>query len=341
MSSPIETLLDRAESGDERAFQELVEPHRDELHFHCYRMLGSVQDAEDVLQETLIAAWHGISRFERRASPRTWLYRIATNRCLNALRDSRRRPPAPPQAPFKLPSPTRDADPGWLDPYPGERLGSLADQRLGPAARYETRETVEIAFIAALQLLTSRQRAALILHDALGFRAREVAEMLDATEDSVRGILKRARTTLDAELAQSDREPPPRPDSPAERKLVDSFVDAFLADDVERIVALLTDRAWLTMPPATVEYQGIPAVGSFLAAIAHWRTGQPVRVLPAQRANGQPAFAAYRVDPVSGEAATTGLIVLGLSGDRVARITWFVGAKYTQAFGLPPTLPSE
>jgi RNA polymerase sigma-70 factor (TIGR02960 family) len=340
MSVVSEKLLERAARGDEQAFRALTDPHRRELEFHCYRMLGSVQDAEDILQDTLLAAWNGLAQFERRASLRTWLYRIATNRCLNALRDARRRPPPEPSAPFETPPPTRRADPGWLEPYPDDRLGGLVSLEPGPAARYETRATVELAFIAALQQLTGRQRAALVLHDVLGFRAGEVAGMLDATEESVRGALKRARATLaGGEVVDVAGGSPPAPDSPEERALVQQFVDAFVSDDVEGMVALLTDSAWLTMPPATLEYQGRTAVGAFLSAIARWRAGQPGRVLPAQRANGQPAFASYRVNPADGVATASGLIVLQLAGAQISRLTWFIGPQYVQAFGLPPTLP--
>jgi RNA polymerase sigma-70 factor (TIGR02960 family) len=328
MTAVKEGLLLRAISGDERAFEELTEPHRRELEFHCYRMLGSVHDAEDVLQETLVAAWNGLSAFERRASLRTWLYRIATNRCLNALRDAGRRPAAPLQSPFPLPAPTRNADPGWLEPYPDDRLSWLPDLSPGPESRYETRETVEIAFIAALQRLTGRQRAALVLHDVLGFRAGEVAAMIESSEDGVKGALKRARAALDQELGEGLREPPPAPDSELERELVEQFVDAFVDNDIERLVSLLTDSAWLTMPPATAEYQGRAAIASFLRALASWRSGHGTVMRAAPRANGQPAVAVFRTDPADGITRGSGLIVFGLSGARISNITWFLGPQY-------------
>lgn len=334
MSVLSEDLVERAIAGDERAFQRLTEPHRRELEFHCYRMLGSLQDAEDVLQDTLVAAWAAIGKFERRASVRTWLYRIATNRCLNALRDAKRRPPAAPQAPFTPPPPTRVAEPGWLEPCPEDRLGWLEDLTPGPEARYEQREGIELAFVAALQRLTGRQRAALLLHDVLGFRAAEVATMLDSSEDGVKGALRRARAAFDDELAGSRREQHLAAESPQERALVQSFVDAFIEDDVERMVSLLTADAWLSMPPSPLEYQGA-AIGTFLSAISQWRAGQPPYALRAQRANGQPAFGAYRVDPGEGVAVSVGLIVLTLTGAGISRITWFVGQQYVQAFGLP------
>ena len=268
-----ERLLMRAAQGDEAAFRELTDPHRRELQVHCYRILGSMQDAEDVLQETLLRAWHGLERFEERASLRAWLYRIATNRCLNALRDAGRRPPRL-DLPFDAPEPTRVGEPTWLEPYPDLLLEGLIDASPGPDARSERRETIELAFIAALQHLPPRQRAALVLRDVLGFRASEVAAMLDSSVDSVKAALKRARATLDQRLPPTDREHAPLPDSPAERELVRRFADAFEADDIDTVVALLTEDAWLTMPPSTLEYQGRVLIGSFLRDLATWRRNQ-------------------------------------------------------------------
>ena len=199
------TVLERASAGDELAFRELTEPFRRELEFHCYRMLGSVQDAEDVLQETMLAAWRALADFERRSSLRTWLYRIATNRCLNVLRDGDRRPHSIPPLTFEIPVPTRMSDPGWLEPYPDDRLGWLADSQPGPAARYESREAIELAFISALQRLPGRQRAVLVLRDVLGFHAAETAAMLETSVEGVKSALKRARVTIEQELG--DRPP--------------------------------------------------------------------------------------------------------------------------------------
>src|SRR5499427_576344 len=191
--------LGNVRSGDESAFRELVEPYRRELHLHCYRILGSLQDAEDMVQETVLAAWRGLSGFEERASLRAWLYRIATNRCLNALRDRKRRPrEVPPMA--EPPQPTRMAEPMWLDPYPDVLLEGIGNAAPGPESRYETRESVGLAFTAALQHLPPRQRAALVLREVLGYRTSEVAEMLDTSEASVKGALQRARATLDERL---------------------------------------------------------------------------------------------------------------------------------------------
>ena len=190
------TVLERASAGDELAFRELTEPFRRELEFHCYRMLGSVQDAEDVLQETMLAAWRALANFERRSSLRTWLYRIATNRCLNVLRDGGRRPRSVPPLTFEIPAPTRMSDSRWLEPYPDDRLGWLADSQPGPAARYESSEAIELAFISALQRLPGRQRAVLVLRDVLGFHAAETAAMLETSVEGVKSALKRARASL-------------------------------------------------------------------------------------------------------------------------------------------------
>jgi RNA polymerase sigma-70 factor (TIGR02960 family) len=333
-----ERLLTRATQGDEEAFRELTEPHRRELQVHCYRLLGSTHDAEDVLQETLLAAWHGLKGFEERASLRAWLYRIATNRCLNALRDAGRRPPRL-DLPFET-EPTRTGEPAWLAPYPDSLLEGIADAAPGPDARYESRESVELAFIAALQHLPPRQRAALVFRDVLGFRAAEVADMLDSSVDSVKSALKRARVTLDETHSPTDRDRPPLPDSPGERDLVRRFADAFEADDIPGVVALLTEDAWLTMPPALIEFQGHVAIAAFLREVAVWRRGQRYR-LTATRANTQPAFGCYRTDPDAPIAHGTGLVVLTLEGDRIAAITQFLDPSILSRFGLPLTLGDE
>jgi RNA polymerase sigma-70 factor (TIGR02960 family) len=333
-----EPLLMRAAQGDEEAFRELVDPHRRELQVHCYRILGSMQDAEDALQETLLAAWRALERFEERASLRAWLYRIATNRCLNALRDAGRRPPPALDLPFDTPEPTRVGEPTWLQPYPDVLLEGIIDGSPGPDARYETRETLELAFIAALQHLPPRQRAALVLRDVLGFHAAEVADMLDSSVDSVKSALKRARETLEQRLPPTDRDRPPLPNSPPERELVRRFADAFQTDDINGIVALLTEDAWLTMPPSTLEYQGRLVIASFLRENTNWRRGQRYRLVPT-RANTQPAFGCYRTDPHAPIAHGTGLVVLTLEGERIAAITQFMDTSILSRFGLPRTLP--
>src|SRR4051794_25678241 len=233
---------------DESEFRELVDPYRRELHLHCYRILGSLQDAEDAVQETLLAAWRGLEGFEERASLRNWLYRIATNRCLNALRGRGRRPQEVPSM-VEPPEPTRMAEPMWLEPYPDVLLDAVADQGPGPDARYETTESVGLAFLAALQHLPPRQRAALVLRDVLGFDRSEVAAMLDSTEASVKGALQRARATLDQRLPPLGRERGSLPRSGRERELVGLFASAVERGDTDGVISLLTDDAWLTMPP--------------------------------------------------------------------------------------------
>ncbi len=335
-----EQLLMRAAQGDEEAFRELVDPHRRELQIHCYRILGSMQDAEDVLQETLLGAWRGLERFEERASLRAWLYRIATNRCLNALRDAGRRPPPALDLPFRTPEPTRVGEPTWLQPYPDVLLEGIIDASPGPDARYETRETLELAFIAALQDLPPRQRAALVLGDVLGFHAAEVADMLDGSVDSVKSALKRARATLAQRLPHTDRDRAPLSNSPGERELIRRFADAVQTDDINGIVALLTEDAWLTMPPTTLEYQGRSVIASFLRENTSWRRGQRYRLVPT-RANTQPAFATYRTDAHAPIAHATGLVVLTLEGERIAAITQFLDPSILSRFGLPRTLRGE
>lgn len=320
-------LLERARTGDADAFEALVGPYRGEVRVHCYRLLGSLADAEDAVQETLTAAWRGLAGFEGRASVRTWLYRIATNRCLNLRRTEARRPPTAPPAGPGAPEPTRHGEVTWLEPYPDTLLAGLPDAAAGPEARYETREAVSLAFVTALQLLPPRQRAALILRDVLGFPVRQVAGMLDATEQSVAAALKRARATLARERPTPDR-PPPAAGSPAERALLDRLVRAFEDGDVPAVVALMTDDVWIRMPPMPYEYQGRDRAARFLAAVP-FRDGRRYRLVPA-RANGQPAYGVYGRD---GGAA--GLFVFTLDGDRVSALTRFEPALLPR-FGLTP-----
>jgi RNA polymerase sigma-70 factor (TIGR02960 family) len=327
--------LARARAGDEEAFRQLTEPHRRELQVHCYRILGSLQDAEDLVQETLLAAWRGLEAFEGRASVRSWLYRIATNRCLNALR-ARSRRPREVRPMDQSPKPTRRTEPIWLEPYPDVLLETIPDRSPGPAARYEGRESIELAFIVALQRLPPRQRAALVLSDVLGFRTAEVAEMLDTGEASVKGALQRARAALGTRLPAADRDRAPRPGSARERQLVGRFADAVQSGDLDDIVALLTDDARLTMPPQPLEYQGHDAIAAFLRHRAELR-GAPLRVVPS-RANTQPAFGCYLPDAHAAIARPYGLIVLTLEGDAVAAITWFADTGVFRHFGLPRML---
>ena len=337
MSQP---TLARARAGDQQAFRELTDPHRRELQLHCYRILGSVQDAEDMLQETLLAAWRGLARFEGRASLRAWLYRIATNRCLNALRDAGRRPPLPPVAPFEPPEPTRYGEPTWLQPYPDVLLEGIVDTTPGPAARYQTREAIELAFVAGLQQLPPRQRAALVLRDVLGFHTAEVAAMLHSSQASVKGALQRARAILDERRPAAAHQRTPLPRSARERELTRRFADAFQADDVDSLIGLLTDDAWLTMPPAPHQYQGAAAIASFLGTSATWRSGRRFRLVPT-RANTQPAFGCYLNDARAPIARAAGLIVLTLDGQRISAITRFLDTGVLHRFGLPQTLPDN
>jgi RNA polymerase sigma-70 factor (TIGR02960 family) len=329
------TEIRRAAAGDDEAFRELTEPYRRELQVHCYRILGSTQDAEDMVQETLLAAWRSLESFEERSSLRAWLYRIATNRCLNALRARSRRPKEL-QPMTDPPPPTRTTEPVWLEPYPDVLLEGLPDETPGPATRYEARESVELAFIVALQGLPPRQRAALVLRDVLGFRTAEVAEMLDTGELSVKGALQRARAALEDRMPGAEREAAPRPGSPGERRLVGRFADAVESGDIDDIVALLTDDALLTMPPQPVEYRGPEPIGAFLRYRGELR-GTPLRVVPV-RANSQPAFGCYLPDPQADIARPYGIIVLTLAGNAVAGITWFRDTAVFPHFGLPRTL---
>ena len=323
-----QATLERARGGDEQAFRELTEPYRHEVQLHCYRLLGSLADAEDMLQETMLAAWRGLPAFAGRSSLRAWLYRIATNRCLNALRDARRRPAAP-VPPFEPPQPTRHGEVTWLQPYPDTLLEGVVDADPGPEARAQARESVELAFIAGLQELPPRQAAALILRDVLGFPTAEVAAMLDTTETAVKAALQRARARRLSGAA-------PAPLSAQERDLVRRFAEAFTADDIDGVVALLTDDAWLTMPPAPHEYQGGAAIGAFLRASAAWHGSGRFLLVPT-RANTQPAFGCYL--PVGSVYRPAGLLVLTLSGDRVAALTRFFCADLFARFGLPRAVP--
>jgi RNA polymerase sigma-70 factor (ECF subfamily) len=328
-------LIDRARSGDQAAFEELVGPYRREMQVHCYRFLGSVADAEDALQETLTAAWRGLEGFEGRASVRTWLYKIATRRCLNMLRSASRRPPAGLPLDVEPPEPTRLGEVVWLEPYPDVLLADLWDATAGPEARYEAREAVSLAFVTAMQLLPPRQRATLILRDVLDFSAREVGEMLDTTEQSVNSALKRARATLARELPVPDQ-PPPAPSSPVEQDLLNRLVRALEDGDVDAMVALMTDDAWVRMPPVPLEYQGRDLAGRFFSTIA-FRQGRRYRFVPT-RANGQPAFGVYLLDPLTQVAHAFGLFVITLAGDRVSAITRFDNTVLPR-FGLPRSLP--
>ncbi len=326
----MEDLIARARAGDDAAFREAVAPYRRELQRHCYRMLGSLQDAEDALQDTLLAAWQGLAGFEQRASLRTWLYRIATHRCLNALRASSRRPAKAWDVPGVLPpEPTRFGEVAWLEPCPDEMLEGVADPLPGPQARYEQTESISLAFITALQRLPPRQLASLILCEVIGFQASEVAAMLSTSVDAVNSALKRSR----ASLQRIGREPPPSRDSPAETQVAARFAQAYEAADLDALVALLTDDVFVSMPPMPLEYEGRDAATRFFAAI--FGAGRRFHLVPT-RANGQPAFGAYIAAP-GGVRLGAGLFVLTLAGERICALTRFE-ASTLPWFGLPPSI---
>ena len=331
-------LLDAARDGDEDAFRLLVEPHRGTLHTHCYRMLGSVHDAEDALQDALLRAWRGLRGLEGRSSLRTWLYRIATNACLDA---TARRPRRVLPIDYGPPADPRDEAGGpltgavWLEPYPDEQLG-LEDGYAAPEARYEQREAVELAFIAALQHLPALQRAVLVLREVLGFSAREVAETLDTTVASVNSALQRARKTVDERLPARSQQATLRTlGDDAIRELVEGFVDAFERGDVDAILALVAEDATFAMPPYADWYRGREALGD------SWLMpgGPPprLRYLPT-RANGQPALGTYQRDPGAEAYLPIALEVLTLDGPRISEITAFRTPEVFRLFGLPEEL---
>jgi RNA polymerase sigma-70 factor, ECF subfamily len=329
-----EPALVRARAGDEDAFRALTDPYRRELQLHVYRIVGSAQDAEDLLQEPLLAAWRGLEGFEERASIRAWLYRIATNRSLDALRARGRRPEDPRMT--QMPEPTRWSEPVWLEPYPDVLLEGIPDEAPGPEARYDTKESVALAFIVGLQRLPPQQRAVLVLRDVLGFRAAEVAGILDTTAAAVNSLLTRARAALDSRLPATGRERAPLPNSKLERELVGRFAETVENGDIDGMVALLTAEAWLTMPPLPHAYQGPDAIRAFLRG-AEERRGAPMRLVPT-RANTQPAFGCYLSGSATEAARAFSLLVLSLEGSRISAITWFADSSVFPHFGLPRML---
>jgi RNA polymerase sigma-70 factor, ECF subfamily len=331
-------LLDAARDGDEHAFRHLVELHRRELHAHCYRMLGSLHDAEDALQDALLRAWRGLPRFEGRSSVGSWLYRIATNACLDAIA---RRPKRVLPIDYGPPAAAgHDAggalgEPAWVEPYPDEQVG-VADGYASPDARYEQREAVELAFIAALQHLPARQRAALILRDVLGFSAREVGEALDSTPTSVNSALQRARKTMEERLPETSQQATLRAlGDEGVREIVERFTSAFERDDVEAIVSLLSDDAKFAMPPYPQWYRGREAIAD------SWLMpgGPPPRLrYLSTRANGQPALATYCLDRETGGFVPIALDVLTLRGELIAEVFAFRTPEVFPRFGLPAQL---
>jgi RNA polymerase sigma-70 factor (TIGR02960 family) len=327
--------LARAQRGDEDAFAQLTAPYRRELQLHCYRILGSLQDAEDLLQETLLAAWRGLEQFEGRSSLRAWLYTIATNRCLNAVRDSGRRPQlmAGTAAGAGGHPAESFAEIGWLEPYPDRLLDGIVDAAPGPDARYEAKETVALAFVSGLQHLAARQRAVLVLRDVLGFHADEVAEMLGASEAAVNSALQRARSAL-AGRVPVNRDRLTVPDSSAARELVGRFAEAFERDDIDGVVALLTHDALVSMPPQPEWHQGPEAIGEFLRA-RHRGRKDPWRFV-ATAANGQPAYAYYLADDDGWYR--DGLFVIGVRRDGIVSITRFHDGGLLSRFDVPERL---
>ena len=319
-------LISRARAGDNDAFRELIGAHRRELQVHCYRMLGSFQDAEDALQDTLLAAWQNFGRFEGRASLRTWLYKIATNRCLNARRSASRRPAkAWDVLGVEPPEPTRLGEVAWLEPFPDALLAGAIDVPPSPEARYEQTESISLAFVKGLQVLPPRQLAVLILRDVLGFHANEVADMLDSTVESVNSALKRARASLQHHQPTNvDREPPPASGSPSEDAIVGKFVSAWESADLDGLVALLTDDVFISMPPMPFEYEGRDLVARFCANI--FRAGRRFELVRT-RANGQPAFGAY-LRTGTGISHGVGLYVLTLTGHRISAMTRFENSVF-------------
>jgi RNA polymerase sigma-70 factor, ECF subfamily len=332
-------LLEAACGGDEDAFRCLVEPHRAGLHAHCFRMLGSLHDAEDALQDALLRAWRGLCRFHGRGALRNWLYRIATNACLDVLGRRPKRvlpidygPPADPDA--GEPGEPR-AQPLWIEPYPDEMLG-LEDGYAAPAARYEQREAVEVAFIASLQHLPPRQRAVLIFREVLGFSAREVAESLGTSVSSVNSALQRARKAVADRLPERSQQATMRSlGDERVREIVQRFVDAFEQGEVDALVALLAEDATFTMPPYAEWYRGRDAI-----ADSWLMPGGPpprLRYLPT-RANSQLAVGAYAFDPERSRYLPIALDVLTLRGRRIAAVTAFRTPELFSRFGLPDEL---
>jgi RNA polymerase sigma-70 factor, ECF subfamily len=333
-------LLAAAREGDEQAFTELVEPRRGELHAHCYRMLGSVQDAEDALQEAMLRAWKGLPRFEGRSSLRSWLYTISTNTCLNAIDRRPKRvlpidygPAADPSV--RAPKPSESGAPivesVWIEPYADEQM-QIADGLAGPEATYEQRESVELAFVAALQHLPANQRAVLILRAVLGFSAQEVADALDTSVASVNSALQRARKAVDEKLPDESQQEALRKLDDAElRELVESYTDALQSGDVDRVLELLTEDATWSMPPLVNWYRGKEAVRGFFElgpGAEKWRH------IPTH-ANGQAAVGCYMWDEEEGKFLSFCIDVLTLRDGKIAEVTAFIDRDVFPRFGLP------
>jgi RNA polymerase sigma-70 factor, ECF subfamily len=331
-------LLAAAREGDEDSFRRLLAPHQGELHAHCYRMLGSTHDAEDALQDALLRAWRGLPGLEKRESLRPWLYKIATNACLDAIAGRHRRVLPIDYGPSAEPSDS----PGnplpealWVEPYPDETLG-VEDGRAGPEARFEQREALELAFIAALQHLPPRQRAVLILREVLGFSAREVGDVLETTVASVNSALQRARKAVDERLPEQSQQATLRSlGDDGIRDLIERFIEAFEGGDVEAIIGLLAEDATFSMPPYAGWHRGRDAIAdSWLMPDGPYPS---LRYVPT-RANGQLALGTYRLDPEAGPYLPIALDVLTLRGERIGEIYAFRTPGLFRRFGLPDEL---
>jgi RNA polymerase sigma-70 factor (TIGR02960 family) len=332
-----QALLDRARCGDEAAFAELVAPYRRELHVHCYRMLGSFDDADDALQETLLAAWRGLATFQGKASLRTWLYRIATNTCLNLIRTASRRPQMTESLPATAPPPSGSNEVTWLQPYPDMLLDGLPAGDPGPEAQVERQEAVSLAFVTALQLLPPRARAVLVFRDVLGFTARETAAILGGSEEAIAMTLSRARASL-REHQPSANAAPARSGTTAEETMARRLAAALTAHDVEAVVSLLAEDVQVAMPPLPAVWQGRDRAAVFMTEVA-FRLVPKARFVET-RANRQPALAVYARDRASGLWRASGLLVLTLRGGQIAGLTRFE-SHTLRPFGLPRILRGD
>jgi RNA polymerase sigma-70 factor, ECF subfamily len=334
-----EELLEAARHGDEHAFSQLIGSHRVALHAHCYRMLGSVQDAEDALQETLLNAWRALPQFRGRSSLKSWLYKIATNACLKTIQRRPSRvlpidygPAADPHDPLAPPL----VESVWIEPYP-DKGTELEDRHASPEVRYEQRESVELAFVAALQHITAKQRAVLILRDVLAFSAKEVAVTLEMTPAAVDTALQRAHKTVEQRLpARSQQDTLQAIGDEQLRELVDGFIDAWERADVDAVVAMLAHEATIAMPPLPTWYRGRDAVATFLRAVA-FAPGMRWRLLPVS-ANGQLAFGEYGWNATTKRFAARAVMVLTIADATIADITAFGSPELFPHFGLPDQL---
>ena len=330
-------LVLAARGGDERAYEALVEPHRAQLHAHCYRMLGSIHDADDAMQETLLRAWRSLPTFEGRGPVRSWLFQIATNASLRLIeRRPRRLLPldhGPPAAVHDAPGEPL-VESIWIEPYPDQRMG-VVDGLAAPDARYEQRESVELAFVAAVQHLSARQRAVLLLHDVLGFSAREIAQWLETTVAAVNSAVQRARDVVAERVPMPTQQATLRSlGDQRQREIVACYIDAWDRADVEALVAMLRKDATWSMPPASTWYQGIEAVTAFLA---EWSVPLRWRNVPA-RANGQLAIGCYLWSEVEKSYQAFALDVLTLRGEQIQAVTSFLMPDAFLSLGLPAQL---